>query len=98
MLAFLLLYRLAEAQLLKLVTPFLLDPREAGGLGLAHAGRGHRLRHGGRGRAHAGRAARRLAGLAPRAQAAAVAAGAVHALPNLVFVALACGSPAAWRW
>ena len=34
-LAFLLLYRLGEAQLLKLVTPFLLDPREAGGLGLS---------------------------------------------------------------
>jgi PAT family beta-lactamase induction signal transducer AmpG len=33
-LAFLLLHRFAEAQLLKLVTPFLLDPREAGGLGL----------------------------------------------------------------
>ncbi len=33
-LAFLLLYRFAEAQLLKLVTPFLLDPRAIGGLGL----------------------------------------------------------------
>ncbi len=33
-LAFLLLYRFAEAQLLKLVTPFLLDPRDIGGLGL----------------------------------------------------------------
>ncbi len=33
-LAFLLLYRFAEAQLLKLVTPFLLDPPSAGGLGL----------------------------------------------------------------
>ncbi|MBI2517664.1 MAG: AmpG family muropeptide MFS transporter [Opitutae bacterium] len=33
-LAFLLLYRFAEAQLLKLVTPFLLDPRTDGGLGL----------------------------------------------------------------
>ena len=33
-LAFLLLYRFAEAQLLKLVTPFLLDPHSAGGLGL----------------------------------------------------------------
>ncbi|HVS53111.1 MAG TPA: MFS transporter [Opitutaceae bacterium] len=33
-LAFLLLYRFAEAQLLKLVTPFLLDARTAGGLGL----------------------------------------------------------------
>jgi PAT family beta-lactamase induction signal transducer AmpG len=33
-LAFLLLYRFAEAQLLKLVTPFLLDGREVGGLGL----------------------------------------------------------------
>ena len=32
--AFLLLYRFAEAQLLKLVTPFLLDPRDVGGLGL----------------------------------------------------------------
>ena len=33
-LAFLLLYRFAEAQLLKLVTPFLLDTRAVGGLGL----------------------------------------------------------------
>jgi len=33
-LAFLLLYRFAEAQALKLLTPFMLDPREAGGLGL----------------------------------------------------------------
>jgi PAT family beta-lactamase induction signal transducer AmpG len=33
-LAFLLLYRFAEAQLVKLVTPFLLDPRTQGGLGL----------------------------------------------------------------
>jgi PAT family beta-lactamase induction signal transducer AmpG len=33
-LAFLLLYRLGEAQLLKLVVPFLLDPPAAGGLGL----------------------------------------------------------------
>ncbi len=32
--AFLLLYRFAEAQLVKLITPFLLDSREAGGLGL----------------------------------------------------------------
>jgi len=35
MLGYLLLYRLAESQLLKLATPFLLDPREAGGLGLS---------------------------------------------------------------
>ena len=33
-LAFLLLYRFAEAQLVKLVAPFLLDPVSAGGLGL----------------------------------------------------------------
>jgi PAT family beta-lactamase induction signal transducer AmpG len=33
-LAFLLLYRFSEAQLLKLVAPFLLDGRDAGGLGL----------------------------------------------------------------
>ncbi len=33
--AFLLLYRFAEAQLVKLVSPFLLDAREKGGLGLA---------------------------------------------------------------
>jgi len=32
--AFLLLYRLGEAQLVKLVSPFLLDPREHGGLAL----------------------------------------------------------------
>ncbi len=36
-LAFLLLYRFAEAQLLKLVTPFMLDPVSAGGLGLTTA-------------------------------------------------------------
>ena len=34
-LAFLLFYRFAEAQLVKLVSPFLLDPREKGGLGLS---------------------------------------------------------------
>jgi PAT family beta-lactamase induction signal transducer AmpG len=33
-LAFLLLYRLGEAQLVKMAQPFLLDPRSAGGLGL----------------------------------------------------------------
>jgi PAT family beta-lactamase induction signal transducer AmpG len=36
-LAFLLLYRLAEAQAVKLVTPFLLDAREKGGLALTTA-------------------------------------------------------------
>jgi PAT family beta-lactamase induction signal transducer AmpG len=34
-LAFLLFFRFAEAQLVKLVQPFLLDPREIGGLGLS---------------------------------------------------------------
>jgi PAT family beta-lactamase induction signal transducer AmpG len=34
LLLFLLLYRFGEAQLVKMVAPFLLDPREAGGLGL----------------------------------------------------------------
>ena len=34
-LSFLLLYRFAEAQLLKLAAPFLLDPRSVGGLGLS---------------------------------------------------------------
>jgi PAT family beta-lactamase induction signal transducer AmpG len=34
LLVFLLFYRFAEAQLVKMVAPFLLDPREAGGLGL----------------------------------------------------------------
>ena len=34
-LAFLLLYRFAEAQLVKMVTPFLLDARDRGGLGLS---------------------------------------------------------------
>ena len=37
MLAFLLLYRLAEAQLVSLVSPFLLDDRSRGGLGLTTA-------------------------------------------------------------
>ena len=35
MLAFLLLYRFAESQLVKLLSPFLLDARETGGLGLS---------------------------------------------------------------
>jgi PAT family beta-lactamase induction signal transducer AmpG len=35
-LAFLLLFRLGEAQLLKMATPFLLDPRSVGGLGLSN--------------------------------------------------------------
>ncbi len=35
--AFLLFYRFAEAQLVKMVAPFLLDPRSAGGLGLSTA-------------------------------------------------------------
>jgi PAT family beta-lactamase induction signal transducer AmpG len=35
--AFILLYRLAEAMLVKLAAPFLLDPRSAGGLGLTTA-------------------------------------------------------------
>ncbi len=34
---FMLLYRLPEAQLVKLINPFLLDPTEAGGLGLSTA-------------------------------------------------------------
>lgn len=33
-LAFILLYRLGEAQIVKLASPFMLDPREVGGLGL----------------------------------------------------------------
>ncbi|HUZ08484.1 MAG TPA: MFS transporter [Candidatus Paceibacterota bacterium] len=37
MLSFILLYRLGEAQLLKMAQPFLLDPRDQGGLGLANA-------------------------------------------------------------
>lgn len=36
-LAFMLLYRLPEALSVKMLTPFLLDPREAGGLGLSTA-------------------------------------------------------------
>jgi PAT family beta-lactamase induction signal transducer AmpG len=36
MLLFLLVYRLGEAQLMKLAQPFLLDPRAAGGLGLTN--------------------------------------------------------------
>jgi len=36
MLSFILLYRLGEAQLLKMAQPFLLDPRDQGGLGLAN--------------------------------------------------------------
>ncbi len=37
MLAFLLLYRLADAMLVKMITPFMFDPPEKGGLGLSTA-------------------------------------------------------------
>lgn len=37
MLAFLLLYRLADAMLVKMITPFMFDPLEKGGLGLSTA-------------------------------------------------------------
>jgi PAT family beta-lactamase induction signal transducer AmpG len=39
-LAFLLFYRLAETQLIKIIAPFLLDPRSKGGLGLTTSGVG----------------------------------------------------------
>jgi PAT family beta-lactamase induction signal transducer AmpG len=41
MLSFILLYRLGEAQLVKMFQPFLLDPRAAGGLGLTNMQLGH---------------------------------------------------------
>ncbi|MEJ0090750.1 MAG: MFS transporter [Limisphaerales bacterium] len=41
MLAFILLYRLGEAQLMKMFQPFLLDPRVDGGLGLTNVQLGH---------------------------------------------------------
>jgi PAT family beta-lactamase induction signal transducer AmpG len=41
MLAFILLYRLGEAQLMKMFQPFLLDSRDAGGLGLTNVQLGH---------------------------------------------------------
>ena len=59
-LAFLLLFRFGEAQALKLVTPFLLDPAAKGGLGPDDLAGRHRLRHRRRDRAHARRPARRL--------------------------------------
>jgi hypothetical protein len=92
-LAFLLLFRLGEAQALKLVGPFLLDPREKGGLALspqtiswAYAGVGID-------RAHHRRPAGRLADFAPWPEEAAVAAGAGYppAEPRL----RAAGVPAA---
>ena len=39
-LAFFLFYRLAETQLVKIIVPFLLDPRSKGGLGLTTSGVG----------------------------------------------------------
>ncbi|MDE2146542.1 MAG: MFS transporter [Burkholderiales bacterium] len=92
-LAFLLLYRFAEAQLLKLVVPFLLDPRSAGGLGLPTQDVG--IAYG-----TVGVAALTLGGLlggwvvarAGLARTLWPLMLAMH-LPNLVFVALAWGQP-----
>jgi len=92
-LAFLLLYRLAEAQALKLVAPFLLDARSAGGLGLSTQDLG--LAYG-----TVGVAALTLGGLLG---GWAIAQGGLKRLlwplmlcmhgPNLVFVALAWAQP-----
>ena len=80
MLAFLLLYRFPEAQLVKLATPFLLDTREVGRPG-AHDRRSRiRLRHGRRDHAHARRHHRRLRRGARRTEALAVADGAGDSL------------------
>ena len=51
--AFLLLYRFAEAQLVKMVAPFLLDPRAEGRAGADDGGGGDRLRDRRGDRAHA---------------------------------------------
>ena len=65
-LAFFLLYRFAEAQLVKMVAPFLLDPRTKGGLGLIDRRGGNRLRDGRGDCADARGAARRLGHLPER--------------------------------
>lgn len=92
-LAFLLLYRFAEAQLLKLVTPFMLDPQAAGGLGLKTQDVG--LAYG-----TVGVAALTVGGLAGGWVIARVGLkralwplmACLH-LPNLVYVALALAQP-----
>ncbi len=71
-LAFFLFYRFAEAQLVKMVAPFLLDPRAKGGLGLIDRGGRDRLRDGRGDRAHARGTPGRLGHLPARAQALAL--------------------------
>lgn len=97
-LAFLLLYRFAEAQLLKLVTPFLLDPLERGGLGLRNQEVG--LAYG-----TVGVAALTVGGLAGGWFIAQVGLkralwplAAAMNLPNLVYVALAATQPQSLAW
>ncbi len=93
-LAFLLLYRLAEAQLLKLAAPFLLDAREQGGLALSTAQLG--IVYG-----TAGVAALTVGGILGGLFIAAVGLRralwplllAMH-VPNLAYVALAAWQPA----
>jgi MFS transporter, PAT family, beta-lactamase induction signal transducer AmpG len=97
-LAFLLLYRFAEAQLLKLVTPFLLDGTAAGGLGMKTQEVG--IAYG-----TVGVGALTLGGLLggwfisrvglKRALWPLVLA--MH-LPNTVYIALAAGQPAGLWW
>ena len=92
-LAFLLLFRLGEAQLVKLVTPFLLDPAARGGLGLTTAQVG--IVYG-----TVGVAALTVGGLAGGwvisrhglARWLWPMVAAIH-LPNLLFVALAAWQP-----
>ena len=78
-LGFLLLYRFPEAQLLKLATPFLLDPPSEGGLGLTTQQVGIAYGTVGSHRLDARRPAGRLDHLPGRPQARAVAAGGGHA-------------------
>ena len=80
LLAFLLLYRFAEAQLVKMAPAFLIDPRARGGLGLSNADEGlSRLRHRRRARLDLRRVARRIRHLAAGAQILALADGPGHA-------------------
>jgi PAT family beta-lactamase induction signal transducer AmpG len=97
-LAFLMLYRLGEAQLVKLATPFLLDGRDVGGLGLSTSQVG--LAYGG-----VGVAALTLGGLLGGWLISRHGLGrwlwpmvaAIHG-PNLLYVALAAWQPHSPWW
>ncbi len=90
--AFLLLFRFAEAQLVKMVTPFLLDPKELGGYGVDYRTGRYGLWHSGHNWAHSWRNNRRNNCLYRGAKKMALANGSKYLFAKF-FICISCNIP-----